>query len=139
MKYPKAKQLRVRKVKKAPKVRKPTRKTLIRKLDEIVSKIIRKRYKACVVCGSRENITAGHLFSRSHYSMRWSFENVFPQCLSCNLKHEHNPMPFYNWYMTLYGWEKMRETYARWNQISKYKDYELETLYEKLLLIYTNL
>lgn len=122
-----------------PKPKKPSRKKLIRQLDEIVSKIIRKKYRACVVCGSTRNITAGHLFSRAHYSTRWDFDNVFPQCLSDNLKHEYDPFPFYNWHVGFFGKKKTDEVYAKWKKISKFKDYELQAMYEKLLQVFNDL
>ena len=28
---------------------------------------------------------AGHYISRSHYSTRWNEDNIFPQCVSCNV------------------------------------------------------
>jgi len=74
--------------------RKPSRKTIIKKLDTIFSKYIRLKdadFKGnciCVTCGRSyywKEIQAGHFISRKHYSTRWDERNVKPQCYSCNV------------------------------------------------------
>lgn len=112
--------------------KKPSRKTLIRNLDAIVSKIVIKRDGWCVTCGTFANPTCGHLFSRVAYSTRWDLENCFRQCVSCNFKHEHDPYPFNNWFITKFGKEKWDALHIKYSQIKKWKDFELAELYEKL-------
>tara|TARA_B100000902_G_C27307271_1_gene916259 strand:- start:1929 stop:2324 length:396 start_codon:yes stop_codon:yes gene_type:complete len=74
--------------------RKPSRKTIVKKLDTIFSKYVRLKdadFKGnciCVTCGKSyywKEIQAGHFISRKHYSTRWDERNVKPQCYSCNV------------------------------------------------------
>ena len=56
--------------------KKPTRKTLITKLDKVFSEYIRRRYAkndiaTCVTCGKKDHwkkLQAGHFMSRKHYA-----------------------------------------------------------------------
>ncbi len=74
-------------------MKKPKRKTLIKKLDNIFSKYIRLRkaknqYATCVTCGKVDHWTklqAGHFISRRHYATRWDTTNVQVQCSGCNV------------------------------------------------------
>ena len=59
--------------------KKPTRKTLITKLDKVFSEYIRRRYAkndiaTCVTCGKKD-----------HYATRWDEDNVEVQCSACNV------------------------------------------------------
>lgn len=73
--------------------KKPSRKTLIKKLDTIFSEYIRRRYAKnniaeCVTCGKKDHwkkLQAGHFMSRKHYSTRWDEDNVEVQCNACNV------------------------------------------------------
>jgi hypothetical protein len=76
------------------KIKKPTRKNLIKKLDTVFSIYIRlsnannKGFCNCFTCGKSlhwKKIQAGHFMSRKHYSTRWDENNVKPQCSSCNV------------------------------------------------------
>lgn len=111
---------------------KTTRKGWIRKLDKLVSQIVIKRDKHCVICGTTENLTNGHLFSRTHYSTRWSLVNSNCQCLGCNLKHEFNWEPYRKWFVDNYGQLFYEQLYEDHMRIRKWKDYELAELYEEL-------
>lgn len=73
--------------------KKPSRKTLVRKLDALVKQIVIARDGKCIVCGTTQNLTPGHLFSRVAYSTRWDLDNVYAQCLNCNFRHESDPYP----------------------------------------------
>ena len=131
LKFPKL----VKEKKKKKKV-KNERKLLVRELDKLVSKIVRRNTPYCVICAGTDRLQAGHLFSRSHYSMRWSFDNVFTQCSACNLRHEYDPMPFYIWFIDTQGLEKMVQVYNDWKQVSHFKTNDLRELYNKLLVEY---
>ncbi len=74
--------------------RKPSRKTIVKKLDTIFSKYVRlkdadlKGNCICITCDRSyywKEIQAGHFISRKHYSTRWDERNVKPQCYSCNV------------------------------------------------------
>ena len=74
-------------------MKKPTRKSLVEKLDKIFSQYIRRRYainniSECFTCGVKNDYKkqqAGHFASRRHYSTRWNEFNVQVQCYSCNI------------------------------------------------------
>ena len=70
------------------KKKKPSRKTLIRKLDNILSKYIRLKEKGiCYTCGFRNKwklMDAGHYIKRQHQSTRFLEINIHCQCRACN-------------------------------------------------------
>ena len=77
-----------------PKIKKPSRSKLVKKLDTVFSQYIRlsnadsKGFCTCITCKKEfpwKEIQAGHFQSRKHYSIRWSVENVHPQCCGCNV------------------------------------------------------
>jgi hypothetical protein len=73
--------------------KKPTRKSLIIKLDKVFSEYIRRRYAkndiaTCVTCDKKDHwkkLQAGHFMSRKHYATRWDEDNVEVQCRACNV------------------------------------------------------
>ena len=71
--------------------KKPTRKSLIAKLDKVFSEYIRRRHgeiATCVTCGKKDHwkkLQAGHFMSRKHYATRWDEDNVGVQCSACNV------------------------------------------------------
>ena len=74
--------------------KKLTRSKLVKKLDTIFSRWVRLSNAddngncICITCKKQshwKSIQAGHFRSRKHYATRWSEDNVFPQCLACNV------------------------------------------------------
>lgn len=120
------------------KARKLTRKGLVRNLDKELSLHIRQRDGRCVICGSTESLTNGHLFSRQSYSTRWDYSedgNCHTQCLKCNLSHEYDPYPFTSWYIKKFGLDKYDELHRRHKTILKLKDFQLQELLNKIKLL----
>ena len=115
------------------------RKTLVRKLDTLVSKLVRKRDKYCVQCGTTYRLTAGHIFSRRSYSTRWDLENVFAQCWSHNFQHGFDNYDYYKWYQDKFGVEKFDELRFKFKSSVKYHLADLEELNEELDIIYNNI
>lgn len=112
-------------------MKKPSRKSLVKKLDVAVSLYIRERDQACVVCGSVEKLTNGHVFSRVAYSTRWDTTldgNCHAQCWSCNFRHEHDAYHYNNWYIIKFGKDRWDELHLRYATPRKYKDFELMDL-----------
>ena len=77
-------------------MRKPKRKTLIKKLDTVFSEYIRRKYAdkkgivSCYTCGKKaywkgEGMQNGHFISRRSRILRWDERNCRPQCYSCNV------------------------------------------------------
>jgi hypothetical protein len=108
--------------------KKASRKSIIRALDCEMSLFVRERDRKCVLCGSTENLTNGHLFSRVAYSTRWAFDNCFCQCASCNLKHEYTPDVFTLWYIKKYGIKKYEDLAYRFHHTHKYTDSDLSVM-----------
>lgn len=106
-------------------MKKPSRKKLVRLLDKEVSRIVRERDKFCVLCFSGHNLTAGHLITRSKFSVRWDLHNVFAQCKGCNFSHEFNPHPFTLWYIKQFGQERYEKLVTKSWQIVKYSNADL--------------
>lgn len=88
---------------KKPKKKQETFATIRNRLDKKMSLYIRARDRACVVCGSRENLQNGHYLSRVYFSIRWNPTNCNCQCSSCNVKHELDPEPYRDFMVERYG------------------------------------
>jgi len=106
-------------------MKKPSQK---KKLDNLVSAYIRNRDKQCVICGSTNQLTNGHLFSRRHNSLRWDIRpdgNCHTQCWPCNYKHVRDAVPYFNWYIKKFGKRKFDALYKEWNGICQLKDNDI--------------
>ena len=115
--------------------KKPSRKTLVKKLDKIVSLYIRLRDEVCVVCGTNEKLTNGHLFSRYSYSTRWDISedgNCHTQCWGCNYRHEYDPYPYTNWFIEKFGKERWDEVHRDFKGSKRYSNSQLQELYDEI-------
>ncbi len=110
----------------------PTIKKLKKELDKLMSQIVILRDGGCVVCGSKNNLTCGHLFTRSHMATRWELLNCHCQCRNCNFKHEFDPQPYNEWFIREYGLERWTELHDQFSTIRKWTRADLEQLKEKL-------
>lgn len=124
-------------IQRKPKVKKRRKKNELRaikaRLDKLFSLYIRLRDGyTCKVCGSRDRPQCGHIFSRVSLSTRWDDSNAVCQCASCNMRHEFDPYPLNNWYITQYGKEKWDDLYRQWHKVRQWKLWELEELEAKL-------
>jgi hypothetical protein len=90
-----------------------TRKGWIRKLDHIVTEIVRLKESKCITCGAGGNLDCGHLFSRVAYSTRWDLVNCHAQCKACNFRHEHDAYKYTKWFIEHYGEEVYDELHRR--------------------------
>ncbi len=101
------------------------RKKLIKKCDELVSLIVRKRDKRCVCCGSTKRLQCGHLIKRGKAATRFNLINNNAQCSSCNFRHNQYPEHYTSWFVQRYG----TTVYRRLIELSlKVKKWELEEL-----------
>jgi len=105
-----------------------TRKGLVKKLDTAFSIFIRERDKICVVCGTTEKGTCGHLLTRTAYSTRWDELNCHRQCSNCNYSHESNPHPFTSWFIHKFGLEAYDGLILKHKTIKKFSDSDIATL-----------
>ena len=126
----------------AKRKKKTPRQRVVKRLDTITSLYIRLRDEHCVVCGSPENLTNGHLFSRMSYSSRWDITedgNCHCQCWGCNFSHEHDSYPFTNWYIKKFSYDKWEELHRRYKKPKKYTTPQLEDLYVEIKNKYAEL
>lgn len=115
--------------------KKPKRKTLVNKLDKVHSLFIRARDKRCVTCGSTEKLQCGHIFTRSAYATRWDLStagNAHAQCAKCNIRHEYDPYPFNNWYITQFGKDEWDKMHTRHKAVYKVTQEQLEFIIETI-------
>jgi len=114
--------------------KKPTRKTIITKLDNIFSQYIRLRYSKneiseCVTCGKQDHwkkLQAGHFVSRKHYATRWDEDNVQAQCSGCNV-FRYGEQYLFSKYL---GVDLSEELLMKSRKIQKFTDNELLEMIE---------
>lgn len=94
----------------------PTLAKLKKKLDQVFSRWIRQRgadeggTNECVSCGTLKHwkdLQAGHYYSRVFTALRWHPENVWPQCMRCNIFLKGNMIPYGRALVTLIGQERL--------------------------------
>jgi hypothetical protein len=119
-------------------MKKPTRKSLIDKLDKVFSIYIRTRYAVneiakCYTCGKKEHWKkqhAGHFASRKHYSTRWNEYNVQVQCPSCNIWQQGMQFEFGKQLCLQYGDNFADELMNESKKIRKFDDIEIKDMIE---------
>lgn len=110
-------------------MKKPTRKSLVIKLDTIFSQYIRRKdaisdIAICITCGKKDHwkkLQNGHFQSRSHYSTRWLESNVGVQCYGCNISRSGEQYKFSQYL----GDNLAQEMYIKSKQIVKFADIDL--------------
>jgi len=106
--------------------KKTSRQAAVRRADKAFSEYIRARDGGvCVMCGKRENLTCGHVFSRAHYGTRWDELNAFCQCTGCNLRHEYDPYPFIEYASFRNGRQTMTKVHSAFVLPTKYTTSEI--------------
>lgn len=115
--------------------KKPSRKTLIRKLDKLFSEYIRKRdtdvngYGLCCTCAKRIHYKeghCGHFMSRRHYATRWDPENVNLQCVSCNSFNSGEQYKFALFLNDKYKTDKASELLVKSRESAKFSISDLQ-------------
>ena len=119
---------------------KPSRKSIVTKLDTVFSQYIRQKdavngIATCVTCGKKDEwkkLQNGHFMSRRHYSTRWDENNVGVQCYGCNITNQGQQYLFSQYL----GNNLSEEMVIKSKQIVKFADVDLIDLinhYQKLL------
>ena len=74
------------------KKKKSNRQKLIKQLDELASKIVRKRDGRCMLCGNKETLQAHHYIVTKGRSTkyRWDLRNLITLCYACHLYKVHS-------------------------------------------------
>jgi hypothetical protein len=121
-------------VRKGKKKTLPSRKKLIAELDRLTSLIVRARDGCCVVTGSVDQLTCGHLFSRRSMATRFDISddgNCHAQAWASNFRHTFDSYPYQSWYRKKFGQEKLDALYQRWLKGHKYSTLELRQMVEE--------
>ena len=114
-------------------MRKLSRKSIVKKLDQVFSLYVRNKYAKdgfceCITCGRKypiKQIQCGHFMSRKNYSTRWELENVAPQCFGCNCMQQGKS---YEWSLKI-GQKQSQKMYHLSKQTVKFSN---EDLLEKI-------
>ena len=120
-------------------MRKPKRKTLIKKLDKIFSEYIRRKYAdkkgivSCYTCGEKaywkgEGMQNGHFISRRSRILRWDERNCRIQCYSCNVMRYGESYIFGVKLNQEYGYNIADELLIESKKIIKQSDEDLKNL-----------
>lgn len=110
---------------------KKTKTRIKKKLDKIVSDIVRSR-GSCVRCGNNDykKLQCAHIMPRTALSTRWDFMNLVCLCVSCHLFWAHkNPVEFTEWIKVWLGETKYNELRRRATMLKHWTIEELEQLY----------
>jgi hypothetical protein len=112
-------------------------------LDDVVRQILHTRYPhpVCFVCGrtsgwwhNKKNphgIQVGHFITRQVHPLRWDLLNVWPQCSSCNQKHQWNVLPFTYRVISECGAQRIEYLNKRYHG---YKNHKMTTVEKRQLL-----
>lgn len=119
-------------------MRKLSRKGFIKKLDKVHREVLLLKYgEKCVQCGSTENVTVGHVFSRRTYETRWDIHdggNCYPQCWPCNYKHVRDQYPYFKWFSDKFGEDTLEILRERFNlPPHPWRQYDLDLVMESLV------
>lgn len=109
----------------------PSLRSLFKKAEREFNGFIRELDGCCVLCGSRELLTAGHVLTAAFKSTKYDEMNTFGQCSGCNMKHEHHPELYISWYIKHFGQEAWDGLVQRHWEIKKYTRTELNELIDK--------
>ena len=120
-------------------MKKLSRGRLIKKLDSVFSKYIRRKdsingIAKCISCGverSWKELQCGHFMSRSHYSTRWNELNVGVQCISCNIFKNGQQYLFSRYLDKTYGEGTSNELFLKSQKLAKFTTNEIEELIKK--------
>lgn len=108
---------------------------LLAKCQRLHNEFIRLRDKndACISCGSRNELQAGHYYSAGHYSaLRFDEINTNHQCKKCNYFLSGNQIEYRKGLIRKYGEERvlMLEQSADLRRVKRWSRFELDILCE---------
>jgi len=127
--------------------KKPSRKSIVKKLDKVFSQYIRRRFAVneiakCVTCGKQahwKELQAGHFMSRKHYSTRYDETNVQVQCSGCNVFRYGEQYKFGRYLEEAYGEGTAEDLQNKSRQITKFSDIRIKEMIEYYNKLLTNL
>ena len=119
-------------------MKKPTRKSLVIKLDTVFSQYIRRKdaideIATCVTCGKKDHwskLQNGHWASRRHYNTRWDEQNCNVQCAGCNVFRAGEIYLYTKYLCSQYGENFPEELYIKSQKTVKFTDVDLIEMIE---------
>jgi hypothetical protein len=108
-------------------MKKPTKKSLTRKLDKAVSEKVRARGE-CAWCKKTEGLEACHIFSRRYRSVRWDMDNLICLCHRHHFYSHSNPILFAEFIKEYLGKERYTQLKFRARMTKKWIIEELQEL-----------
>lgn len=112
-------------------MRKPTKTSLTRRLDKLVSEKVRARGE-CAWCKKNEGLECCHIFSRRYRSVRWEWDNLLCLCHNHHFYSHSNPVLFAEFVKEYLGQEKYVALKQKARMIKKWTLQDLIELYESL-------
>ena len=114
---------------------KTERQKLVKKLDDIVSKIVRKRDGICICCGTDKKLTCSHYWNRDKKGTRWDLDNCDSACWPCHkYRLEGRKNGWYKDFMLeKLGQEKYDLLEYRANTTTKYTVIDLDIMYRQFV------
>lgn len=113
--------------------RKPSRKQLIKKLDDVFSKVVRS-IGECERCGKKTNLQCCHINSRRFHHTRWNQLNALCLCAGCHFWGHQHPRLFTKFVNEYYGEGTMDEIDELSNSIEPISTEELEATLKALTI-----
>ena len=112
---------------------------LKKKLDRLFSKYIKLRdggedYFKCISCQRTKPLNqfnAGHYWSRRFMSTRYNEQNVYGQCIYCNMHLKGNIQGYTTGLLKKYGKEILQHLEIKKNNISNLGKFELTVLIDE--------
>lgn len=114
-------------------MKRQTKKSLTRKLDKLVSEIVRSQGQCCK-CHNKtyELLQACHCYSRTYRSVRWDLLNVLCLCAGCHFWAHKNPILFTEFVKDYLGEIRYEQLKINARQIHKWTVNEMLEYYEVL-------
>ena len=114
-------------------MRKPTKKSLTRRLDAECSRIVRAR-GMCWKCGKDDykHLETAHIFSRKNRSVRWDLDNMLCSCDGCHFWSHQNPLLFAEFVKEYLGNYKYQQLKLKATSIRKWTLEEMQVLLQML-------
>ena len=118
-------------------MRKPSLRTLSRKLDKVFSQYIRRRdcdekgIGKCITCGTVTLLQAGHFIGRTAKATRWLSDNCHGQCPRCNCWGYGEQALYYQALVKKLGHDRVNELMRLRRTTVKFSREELQAMIDR--------
>lgn len=104
---------------------------LRKKLDDVFSRYIRKKYPKCFTCPTGRNEHNGHFMRRKNDATRWDEDNCRSQCWNCNYPLDGNVDVFRKNLIAEIGEYRVAEVERKARLIEKFDANDLQEMINK--------